>query len=332
MKIPIECGDGSRLHVSRVAIGCWAMAGREYWGQQDRKESTATLHAALEAGINFFDTAPVYGDGASEELLGDVFRGCRDEVVIATKVGRHDLTETGMRQSCEESLRRLQTDIIDLYQVHWPSHVLPLDETLATLRDLQSEGKIRAFGVCNFGPRDLSDWFSGGGPATTNQFPYSLLARAVEFDVIPPMINKGMRILAYSPLMQGLLTGKFSDADEVPDRRARSRHFRADRPYSSHNEPGCEDLTFATLEAIRALAGEWGLDMAPLALAWLLHQEAVGSIIVGVRSPSQLAENLAVAKLRLDRQQLDSLSAATTALKATLGQECDLWMHPSRIR
>lgn len=332
MRWEIKAGKDDSICVSSVALGCWAFSDEKMWGRQDLDESISTLHAAIDQGINFFDTAPGYGDGASEKLVGEAMQDRRDKVVIASKVARWDLRPIDLRQSCEASLRRLRTDYIDLFQLHWPSHEIPLDETLTVLEALRQEGKCRAIGVCNFGRLDLHDWLRLGGAHTTNQVAYSLLARAIEMEVVPIMKEAEMRVLAYCPLMQGLLSGKFDDADAVPDPRARSRHFRSDRPFSLHGEEGFEKLTFDTIRRLKALAGEWGLELAPVSLAWLLQQPAVGSLIVGVRSRAQLERNLVATQIRLSPAQIGELSAITEDLKMAMGPEPDLWASPSRMR
>ena len=168
----------------------------------------ATVHAALAVGISFFDTAEMYGDGRSDRILGKALRGRRDRVVIAAKVSRTPMTRDAVIGACDQCLQRLQTDYIDLYQVHYWDRQTPLDETLLAFMDLKKAGKVRAIGVCNSGCRDLSEVMRYVSPAT-NQMPYSLLWRAIEFDTLPMCREKGIGVLSYSPLAQGLLTGSF---------------------------------------------------------------------------------------------------------------------------
>jgi len=187
--------------------------------------------------------------------------GRRDRAVIATKVSPDHLAPEDLRASCEASLRRLRTDVIDLYQIHWPSRQVPLADTVGALQRLQEEGKIRAFGVSNFGVGDLGDLLALG-PCTSNQLPYSLLWRAIEYGIQTVCVEHGISILTYSPMEQGLLTGKFGSADEVPDGRARTRFFSGDRPLARHGEAGHEQETFAAIHRIRAIADGAGLPMA----------------------------------------------------------------------
>jgi aryl-alcohol dehydrogenase-like predicted oxidoreductase len=313
-------------------LGTWAFAKDASWGPQPDELSIRTVHAALDVGLHAFDCAPGYGQGEAERVLGKALRGRREEAYLATKVSRQDLSRNGLITSCEGSLERLEAEVIDLLQVHWPSHEIPPEESIEALEALKKAGKIRAYGVCNFGPRDLKAWLEAGAAPETNQIAYSLLARAVEYDFLPLCQKHRMGVLPYSPLMQGLLTGKFKNADEVPEPRARSRHFRSDRPMAIHGEAGCEELTFATIDAIRAIAEEVNMPMDALALAWLLHQPSVTSVIVGVRNPDQLERNRQALDIALPPPLLEALNACTEELKGVLGRNPDLWQTSGRIQ
>jgi myo-inositol catabolism protein IolS len=321
----------SDISISVVAMGCWVLAGDSTWGPQDADESIATVHAALDAGVNFFDTAEGYGGGDSESILGRALLGRRREAVIATKVSRSHLSGDEVRRACERSLRHLQTDYVDLYQIHWPSRTVPLDETIEALERLREQGKVRALGVCNFGVRDLSDllelgWFE------SNQLPYSLLWRAIEYEIRQNCVDKGMGILCYSSLAQGLLTGKFTSPDEVPEGRARTRHFSQDRPQTRHGEAGCEVETFAAIESIRRICAEIGEPMAKVALAWLLRQPGVTSVIAGARTPDQIRQTAQAADLALSTETTGELTKATEEIKRILGPNPDMWQSESRFR
>lgn len=319
------------LAVSVVCQGTWSVATRDiFWDGQDRGDSLAAIRAGLDAGVNFFDTAPAYGNGESEEILGEALGSRRREVVVATKVPPTDLEPDKLRQSCERSLRALRSDYIDLYQIHWPSKTLPLEPTWRTLEALQREGKVRHIGVSNFGTSFLGD-LTRFGRAESNQLPYNLLWRAVEFAIQPLCAASEMSILCYSPLAQGLLTGKFRTADGVPEKRARTRLFSASRKMTRHGEAGCEQETFAALAGIRRVADELGQPMGRVALAWLLAQPGVTSAIVGARNAAQAVENTAAADLRLDADVIARLSNITAPLKQELGSNADPWEHTSRM-
>jgi myo-inositol catabolism protein IolS len=319
------------ITVSAVSVGCWAFAGDSTWGHQSDADSIATVGAALDAGVNLFDTAEGYGYGDSESVLGRALAGRRHEAVIASKVSGSHLAGPALQQACERSLRRLQTDYIDLYQIHWPNRNVPLEETWGALEELREQGKVRAIGVCNFGGGDLSDLLAVGTPVT-NQLPYSLLWRAIEYDIRQACSEAGIGILCYSPLVQGLLTGKFSSPDEVPEGRARTRLFSTDRPQARHGEAGAETETFSAIGRIRHTSAEIGQPMANVALAWLLHQPGVTSVIAGARTPQQIEQTAQAADLELSPSVVAQLTAATKELKRTLGPNPDMWQAKSRFR
>jgi aryl-alcohol dehydrogenase-like predicted oxidoreductase len=321
----------SGIEVSTVAMGCWAIAGDWVWGDQEEQESIATVHAALDLGVNLLDTAEGYGEGTSEIVLGRALAGRRHEAVIATKVSSSDLSSVGIRRACEGSLRRLNTDTIDLYQIHWPNWAVPIEESMGTLELLRQEGKIRAIGVCNFGTRDQSELLAIGR-CETNQLPYSLLWRAIEFQIQQQCVDEGVGILCYSPLAQGLLTGKFRSADDVPDTRARTRHFSQERPFVRHGEAGQEAETFAAIDRIRAICDQIERPMAQVALAWVLAQPGVTSVLAGARHPRQMRENVQAADLTLPPEVTRKLTTATDALKGALLGNPDQYQGVSRFR
>lgn len=316
---------------SVLALGCWQFGGGPYWGDRDERESIATIRAALDEGINLFDTAEAYADGYSEIVLGRALAGQRHQALIATKVSPANLSRDGVQRACENSLRRLNTDYIDLYQVHWPNHEVPLSETMASLESLRGQGKVRAIGVSNFGVGDLTEALANGR-IETNQLPYSLLWRAIEYEIAPECLRHGVGILCYSPLAQGLLTGSYTCADEVPEGRACTRLFADVRPGTRHGQPGCEPETFATIDALRRLADEAAVPMSSIALAWLLQQPGVSAAIVGARNPTQLRANLHAADLSPAPDMVRRLGEATEALKHHLGPNPDMWQSQSRYR
>ena len=314
----------SSLMVSPIGVGFWGIVGGDYWGPQDESDTIDTVHAALDAGINFFDSAEGYGDGYSEEMLGRALAGRRGEAIIATKVSQGNLAPSDIRAACERSLNRLRTDYIDLYQVHWPNRDVPLADSMATLLDLQSEGKIRVIGVSNFGKLDMVDMLDIGR-YDSNQLPYGLLWRALEFEIQPQCVEHEIGILPYSPLNQALLAGRYRHADEMPYQRTRTRHFRGDRRDSRHGTPGFEAETFAALDAIREICADIGQQMVHVALAWLLHKPAVTSVLAGARNRRQIESNAIAGSLSLSDETMRRLDAATDELKAKLGPDPDMW-------
>ena len=319
------------LPISPLAIGTWALAGDKFWGNQAESESVATIHAALDSGITLLDTAPAYGDGLSEEIIGKALRGHRDRALIATKISESDMTPTKTVTSCESSLRRLQVDCIDLLQIHWLGTGEQLEDVIAAMEKLRSEGKVRALGVCNFGPKSMARLIRVGTGWITNQVAYNLLWRAIEFEITDACIDNGFGILCYSPLMQGLLSGRFRTPDDVPEGRTRTRHFRSDRAMSRHGGPGCEKLTFDTIDHIRQISVENNQPMADVALAWLLQSRGVKSVIFGARTPKQIEDNVISGRLKLNEKTVENLDRCTKELKSNFGANPDLWAPESRI-
>ncbi len=319
------------IKVSVVAMGCWAIVGDATWGPQDESQAIEAIHAALDAGITLFDTAEGYGDGYSETLLGKAIGGHRDKVVIASKVSASNARPADLKKACEQSLRRLCTDYIDLYQIHWPNREVPFVETWKALEELKQEGKVRAVGVCNFGPKDLAK-MPNTPNCVSNQLPYNLLFRALEYDILPRCVEKNISVLCYSPLAQGLLTGKFTNADEVPKGRARTRHFAKTRPGTRHGEAGCETETFDAVDALRNICDRIGRPMSECALAWLIHQPGVSSVLAGARSPAQAIENAKAGDLLLSPDDVAAMSRATEPVKNALGPNPDMWQAESRMQ
>ena len=319
------------IDVSVLALGCWPFAGGTTWGDQSDEDSIATVHAALDVGITFFDTAPGYGEGHSERVLSRGLEGSRQEVVIATKVSPQNLGAADVSKSCEQSLRDLDTDYIDLLQVHWPNHEVPLAETVSALERLKDEGKVRAIGVCNFGVLDLGDLLEIGH-IETDQLPYSLLWRPIEYEVLPKCVENEVGVICYSPLSQGLLTGGYASADEYPSGLARSRHFSAERPESKHGEPGCEDELFAAIHRMREVADGLGQPLADVALAWARQQAGVTSLLVGARTPEEVRLNVNSLNVDLDDTTQQELAEITDEVKEHLGSNFDMWESPGRMR
>ena len=313
--------------VSVVGLGTWQLGAD--WGSVDPDDAEATLEAAVDAGITFFDTAPGYGDGLSERRLGLGLEGLRQKVVVATKIGPDAMAAGKVAESVERSLRHLRSDYIDLIQIHWPSRSVPLAETLGALEALKRAGKVRAIGVSNFGALDLADAVEIAAAReiiapTTNQLPYSLLSRAIEFEIMPACARAGVGVLCYSPLLWGLLAGSYEHADQVPDGRARSRHFSPARKLIRHKEAGCEQQTFQAIADVRSIAAKLGVPMSDLAVAWLLHQPGVSGVLTGIRRPEQADANVKAIDLVLDR--------VTQPVKQALGSNADLWQSGADTR
>lgn len=272
--------------VSRIGLGTWAIGGW-MWGGTDEARSIETIRGAVEAGINLIDTAPVYGFGRSEEIVGKALEGLRDQAVIATKVAlewpdeqvRRNASAARIRQEVEDSLRRLRTDRIDLYQVHWPDPRVPHEETAGELERLRQQGKILAIGVSNYSPEQLEAFRQFANPSTV-QPPYNLFERAIEADVLPYAQRHGLVVLAYGALCRGLLSGRMTAATrfEGDDLRQGDPKFQAPR-FAQY---------LAAVEALTTFARErHGKSMLALAIRWILDRGPTIALW-GARKPEQL--------------------------------------------
>jgi myo-inositol catabolism protein IolS len=315
----------SDIEVSSVCMGCWTIVGGNMWGPREESEAIATLHTAVDAGITFFDSAEGYGAGRSEELIGKAFKNMRDKVIVATKVSQNHLKPHDLRKACENSLKNLDMDYIDIYYLHWPNWRVPFDETMDEMKRLQSEGKIRHIGLSNFGRRDLSDMLEVGR-CEINQLAYSLLFRAIEYEIAPVCVEKQVSIACYSPLLHGILAGKYPIIAEVPENRGRTRHFSSQtHKQTRHGGPGAEVETQNALDGIKEISDGAGISMAQISLAWLLTRPGVATVISGSSNPAQIKANAAVAEIKLSEDILDALDSVTKPLKEKLGSNADMW-------
>ncbi len=311
----------TNIEVSTVCLGTMALCPHPTYGKPDDEASIGAIHAALDAGINFFDTAEAYGAGYAEETLGRGLEGRREEAVVATKVSRGHLGSDDLKRSCEDSLRRLRTDYIDLYQVHWPSHEIPFEQTAGALEELKEAGKVRVWGVSNFGRRDLPEMLEVGRPEA-NQVPYSLLWRVIEHHVVPVCTEHDVGIICYSPLAQGILTGKFEGPEEIPAPRRRPRYCDGE----------VMDLAFDVVEELREVSEQISEPMADVALAWVLAREGVRSVIAGARDAEQVAQNARAGNLELPAGIVERLTEASQPLKDALDTNPDMWQAGEESR
>lgn len=304
-----------------MGIGCWAYGGGDYWGPQAQSDVTAVANAALDAGINFFDTAEGYNSGRSEEALGVALKERRHEAVIGTKVSRPD--PDTIRQHCEASLQRLQTDYIDIYMIHWPDDEIAIEESMTALTRLQEDGLIRAIGVSNFGVEQLTAALQTGTSLAVNQLCYNLLSRAIEPELLPLCRQHDVGILGYMPLLQGILTGQYKSAAEIPPVHSRFRHFRDDRPMAKHGETGAETEMFETLQSIQKVAESEQIPMSRLAIAWAMARPGITCMLVGTRNINELTENLKVMAYTPSADILESLDTLTAPLLEKMGTNAD---------
>jgi myo-inositol catabolism protein IolS len=334
------CGQ-SGLRLPALGLGCWAFGGGEYWGAQSQADVDEVVHAALDLGINYFDTAEAYNGGASETSLGLALRGRRERAIVGSKVSPNNTTPAVLREHCEASLRRLDSDWIDVYFVHWPINAnairhftsdagvlaRPPDVRAAfeTLEQLKREGKIRHYAVSNFGIRQLEEVVGMGYRPVADELAYNLLMRGIEIDVLPWCRDHGIGVLGYSALMQGLLSGNFRSIDELPPPRTRTRHFAGTRAGSRHGGAGFEAETMTAVEALRGIAAELGAPVSDLAIAWAVANPAVACTIVGCRNRQQLEENARALALAPPPAMIARLSRATDQLLAKLGPHIDYY-------
>lgn len=299
---------GTELSLSVVGFGCWAIGGR-WWGDDVRDEtSVQAIHRALDLGINWFDTAPLYGYGHADEVLVKALGPRLRDVVIATKVGvrwdneqqhaQSDLHAAYIRQDTEATLKRLGVERIDLLQVHWPCEFgSSLHETIETLTALQREGKVRHFGLCNYNAQGMAAALDFG-PVATLQTPYSLLRREFEHGLSEVCRGSGpswkVGVLAYEPLARGLLTGKFKGIPSFPDTDLRARDDR----FKGRNFI----RTAGFVNMLEAAAKKVGVPTAALAIGWVCSRPGITAVIVGAKTPAQVTENARAAAM-LDNEK-----------------------------
>jgi myo-inositol catabolism protein IolS len=347
---PVEtrpCGT-SGLHLPAVGLGCWAFGGGDYWGAQSQDDVDDVVHAALDLGMTYFDSAEAYNAGASETSLGRALAGRRQRAIVGTKVNPSNARPATLREHCEASLRRLGTDWIDLYMVHWPlnasaikhftsdeelqAHPPDLGQALATLEELKRAGKIRHWGVSNFGVRQLEEVTALGFQPAADELAYNLLMRGIEAEVLPWCRGHGVGVLGYSALMQGLLSGKFTSIDELPPARTRTRHFAGNRAGSRHGGPGVEPAVLAAVQSIAAIAEELGVPMGDLSIAWAVANPAVTCTIVGCRNRRQLEENVRALSIALTPEAKLRLDRATNEVLIELGPHIDYYQSVADSR
>ena len=318
----------SGIEASAVAMGCWAIGGWR-WGGCDDDASVRTIHAAIDAGINLLDTAPIYGFGHSETIVGKAIAGRRDEVIVATKCGMVWDQEAGdfffqsdgagnvnqghghkiykylnpksVKAEVEASLQRLGTDHIDLLQTHWQDSTTPIAETMGALMELKDEGKVGAIGACNATVSQLAEYVDSG-LLSVNQERYSMVDRKLDAEQLPWCHGHDIAVLAYSPMAHGLLTGKVVPGRTYGDGDLRSQGNR----FSDDNV----NRALTMLEVIRPVGDKHSITLAQLAVAWAIAQPGLTHALVGARGPEQVAENAKAGSVNLDSEDLNLIGSA----------------------
>jgi aryl-alcohol dehydrogenase-like predicted oxidoreductase len=319
----------SGVTVSRITFGSWA-AGGWMWGGTEQNDAVGAIHAGYDLGVTSIDTAPVYGMGLSEQIVGEALKSLpRDKVQVLTKFGMrwdvargdfamktkdnagHNLDvykyagRDSIIQECEDSLRRLGTDYIDLYQQHWPDITTPIDETMEAVSRLIEQGKVRAAGVSNYSVAQMQE-AENTLPLASNQVPYSMVRREIETDVVPYCLATNKAVLVYSPLQLGLLTGKIKPGQAFGegDLRAGHRFFA----------PDYVTRVNAVLNKIRPLAETKNATLGQLVLRWTLAQPGIGVALVGARNPEQAVQNARAMNFQLTFEELDFINKQLAAL------------------
>jgi aryl-alcohol dehydrogenase-like predicted oxidoreductase len=313
--------------LSVVGFGCWAAGGADIWNNTTDPDSISAIQRAVDLGVNLFDVAPVYGLGHAETILGKALKGRRNAVLIATKCGliwddqkrvTNNLTANSLKREIDDSLRRLDTDYVDLYQMHWPDPQTPIAETMAALEDIRQSGKIRYIGVSNFS-LDLTTEAMQHGTLASHQGLYNLLERnpdryhnipltyRTEAEILPFCREQGMAFFPYSPLFQGLLTNGFTASRNFDEQDVRSQN---------PNLAGERFKTYFEIsEKLRAFAREIGRPMSQVAINWLIRQEAVTSVICGAQTVAQVEENVGSVAWELTDSMLAEIEAILVPYK-----------------
>ena len=302
----------SDLEITPLGVGAWAMGGTGWafsWGDQDDSDSAGAIRAALDAGINWIDTAAVYGLGHSEEVVGAAVHGMSNKPFIFTKCERNwgtdrkiypSLKAESIRQECENSLRRLKVDVIDLYQIHWPEPDADIEEGWTEMARLKEVGKVRWIGVSNFNVEQMKRAIKIA-PITSLQPPYSMLVRRIEPEILPFVKQNNIGVICYSPMRAGLLTGKMTRerAMNLPadDWRSRDKDFQ--EPNLSRN--------LGLVELLREIGSRYGHTPGEVALAWTLHNPAITGAIVGLRKPEQIQGTIGAQTFRLSDNEVSEI-------------------------
>ncbi|MBI1375746.1 MAG: aldo/keto reductase [Phycisphaera sp.] len=329
----------SGIDASAICLGAWAIGGW-MWGGQDEEDSIKTIHAAIDAGINIIDTAPMYGMGESERVVGKAIKGRRDKVIIATKCGmRWDLDEPkgraffktdedaispdgakqvyvyngpeSVKYEVDQSLQRLGVDHIDLLQTHWQEETTPIEETAGAIKELIEAGKVRAFGPCNASIDQIERYRSVLGVIATDQEKYSMLDRSIEEDKLPYLAEHDIALLAYSPLANGLLTGKMTADRTFPPNDLRSQRAR----FTVENRR----IVNEALDQIRPFAEYHKVTLAQMVIAWTIAQAGATHALVGARHPQQAIENAAAGSVYLSDDELAQIAMIIDGLEDKVG-------------
>jgi myo-inositol catabolism protein IolS len=331
----------SDLEFSVLGTGCWAFGGGEYWGNQNQNDVDYVVHESVNMGINYFDTAEVYNEGRSESSLGEAIIGIpRDKLLIGTKVSPSNCYKETLIAHCEASIKRLKTDYIDLYMLHWPIHPHSIrhftedihiidnppeiSEALDALQILKQQGKIRSFGVSNFSFNQLKKL--PVEEIAVDELPYNLLCRAVEYDTLPFCKENEIGVIGYMALLQGILADIYPSLEEIPVWQRRTRHFNSKWiKECRHGEEGAEAETNTVLKDLRRISKESGFSMAEIAIKWILENPAITCTLVGSRNINELKANVKAVNVPLSKETKTELDRVTLPVMEKLGNHFDYY-------
>ena len=346
----MQYSDQAGLRLSRIGIGCWAFGGGDYWGEQNQKDVDAVVHMAIERGINVFDTARMYNDGASEVSLGKALKGKRDKAFVISKVSPAKAYKKILKEECEISLKYLGMDYLDLYMMHWPinplgikhftddpeiiAHPPSTEEAFEALSELKKEGKIRHIGVSNYGIKQLKEASAACSEIAVNEMPYNIISRAIEAEIMPYCVKQGMAIISSMTLQQGVLAGIYKTVEDVPSYQAHSRHFAQERGKgtSRHYEAGVEAEVFRTVDLLRELSKGMGISVAQLSVAWVLANSNISCALIGSRNGKELEDNLQAVELKLSAETTKKITRVSQEVLDKLGNNPDYYENSKESR
>ena len=343
----IKLGN-SAITIPPLTIGCWSFGSGDYWGAKLQSDVNHVVSAALDMGMNTFDTAEVYNDGESERSLGLALKGLRDRAVVISKISPSNCRN--VRRHCINSLQRLGMDYLDVYMLHWPINPLAVkhftsdeqllespptvEEAFQQLDELKNEGLIRSIGISNFGRKQMEEVAATGVQVDVNEITYNIVSRAIEADIVPYCLEHNISLIGSMGLMQGLLAGIYRTADDVPKHQAHSRHFAHFRgaETSRHHEEGCEKELFEVVNRLREIAGGLNIHVAQLSLAWILKKPFMTSTLVGTCNVHNLKMNWEACRIILPDEIEALIDEISLPVLHLLGNSPDYYEHRSKSR
>ncbi len=298
-------------NIGPVGLGAWGIGGPPFWAERDEATAVATVRKAIDLGVNLIDTAPVYGFGRSEEIIGKAIEGVRDKVLIATKCGLrwkeeklggiyNNLKPASIFEELEASLKRLKTDRIDLYQIHWPDPKVSLQEPLVALSLLKMQGKLLNIGVSNFSKEQLEE-ANQIAEISSVQPKYNLLEREIEDSILPYCQANDIKVLAYSPLASGLLTGKYSDRSQLDGWRSKGNMGIFKKKTIG---PALDKV-----QKLKEFADSKGISLTNMAIRWVIDQPGVTCALVGANTPGQVEQNIKAVDMKLEQSDIESIKS-----------------------